>query len=270
MSKVKVSVLCITYNHEKYIRQCLDSILSQQTNFEYEVIIHDDASTDNTVNIINEYRSKDSRVKLIAQTKNQYQQGVRGMFMKFLLPLVKSKYIAICEGDDYFNDNLKLQRQADFLDAHPDHSICFHPVNVVTENSTHKRVFPSMNQVEKGINFETLLKCNFIQTNSVMYRRIGYAELSQANFMPSDWYLHIYHARVGKIGFLEKAMASYRRHSAGVWSFDNDEHKLRTVGDMHMLMYVETLKLLPESDPLRINIYNNLIGIANRTRKLYL
>jgi len=261
MSQSKVSVLCITYNHEKFIRQCLESILNQQTDFEFELIIHDDASTDKTVDIINEYRAKDPRVKLIAQAKNQFQQGVRGMFLKFLLPLVKSQYIATCEGDDYFIDNQKLQKQVDFLDANSAHTVCFHPVKVVFEGSDKYSFFPGAKVVEQGINLENLLKSNFIQTNSAMYRRIDYAGLSKANFMPSDWYLHIYHAAQGSIAMLDEAMSVYRRHPDGVWSFNTSKQKMLKVGDMHILMYVETLALLSEHENLKDIVYGNIIGL---------
>jgi len=112
MKKPRVSILCSTYNHEKYIGQALDSFLMQKTNFDFEILIHDDASTDNTVNIINKYVNKHPNIiRTIFQKQNQFSKGTRGMMTKFLLPKAKGKYIALCNGDDFFTDINKLQIQ---------------------------------------------------------------------------------------------------------------------------------------------------------------
>lgn len=97
-----VSICCITYNHASYVEDCLDGILNQQTNFKYEIIIHDDASTDGTQNIISKYIDNHSEIfTLIFQKQNQYSKGVRSILAKFCYPLAKGRYVAICEGDDY-------------------------------------------------------------------------------------------------------------------------------------------------------------------------
>src|SRR5690606_15609661 len=109
---VRVSICCITYNHEPFIRQCLDGFLMQQGDFEYEILIHDDASTDGTTKIIQEYELKYPEIiKPIIQTQNQYSQGVRGINFIYNFPRAKGEYIAMCEGDDYWTDPLKLQKQ---------------------------------------------------------------------------------------------------------------------------------------------------------------
>lgn len=126
MNKTKpiVSVVCCTYNHELYIRQCLEGFVMQKTNFAFEVLVHDDASTDKTVDIIREYETKyPDIIKPIYQTENQYSKGVR-INAIFNYPRAKGKYLALCEGDDYWIDPLKLQKQVDFLEANPDYSLC--------------------------------------------------------------------------------------------------------------------------------------------------
>ncbi len=134
MDNPKVSVMCLAYNHQPYIRQALDGIFMQKTNFDYEVIIHDDASTDNTADIIRTYIPKHSqKINAVFQTENQYSKDV-SMFM-LLYPYCKGEYIAICEGDDYWTDPLKLQTQVDILDNHPKYSGCGHNVDIVDENS---------------------------------------------------------------------------------------------------------------------------------------
>lgn len=122
---VEVSIICVTYNHKKYIHQCLDNMLNQKTNFKYEIIVHDDASTDGTTEIVKEYAEQyPNIVKLILQKKNQYSCGK--WITELALPKAKGKYLAFCDGDDYWCDESKLQKQFDYMEAHGDCSICFH------------------------------------------------------------------------------------------------------------------------------------------------
>ena len=127
-----VSVNVITYNHGKYIRQCLDGILMQKVNFPYEVLVHDDASPDDTADIIREYEARfPTVIKPIYQTENQYSQGKS--VGKFNIDRAKGKYIAQCEGDDYWTDPEKLQMQVDFLEGHEEYVGCVHRVKVINE-----------------------------------------------------------------------------------------------------------------------------------------
>ena len=119
-----VSVLCTAYNHESFIRQCLDGFVMQKTNFRFEAIVHDDASTDGTAAIIREYAEKYPDIIVpIYQTENQYSKKI-GIYKTFLYPKAQGKYIAICEGDDYWTDPYKLQKQVDILENNPDCSFC--------------------------------------------------------------------------------------------------------------------------------------------------
>lgn len=123
--EIKVSAICLTYNHENYIRQCLDSMLNQKTNFKYEIIVHDDASTDNTATIIKEYEKKyPNIIKPIYQEQNQYSLGK--WIVEFALVKAKGEYLAFCEGDDYWCNESKLQQQFNYMEKHPGCSICFH------------------------------------------------------------------------------------------------------------------------------------------------
>ena len=130
MKDVKVTVCCITYNHEKYIRNCLESLVSQNTDFDYDIIIHDDASTDNTVEIIKEYEEKYPNIKSIIQTENKYSKGISPL-RDILFPLVKGKYIAMCEGDDFWCDNFKLKKQYEIMEKNSELSWCTHIVGCV-------------------------------------------------------------------------------------------------------------------------------------------
>lgn len=125
MNNVRVSIITLAYNHGSYIRQCLDGFIMQKTNFPFEVLIHDDASTDDTASIIREYQAKyPDIVKPIFQTENQYSKGV-SIGKDFLYPRAQGDFIALCEGDDYWTDSLKLQKQFDWMEAHPECSLCF-------------------------------------------------------------------------------------------------------------------------------------------------
>ena len=123
MCEVKVSVVCLAYNHAKYIRDALEGFVSQKTSFPFEVIVHDDASTDGTDLIIKEFQSRYPEIiKPVFQKENQYSQGV-SIAQAFLYPLVHGEYVALCEGDDYWTDPLKLQKQVEALESHPESDI---------------------------------------------------------------------------------------------------------------------------------------------------
>lgn len=122
--EIMVSVLTTTYNHRPYIAKTLDSLLEQTTNFPYEIIVHDDASSDGTAEVVKEYAEKyPRRIRAILQKENQYSKG-RNVY-EFMRPLIRGKYIAQCEGDDFWCDKYKLQRQIHYLEKHPDCSYCF-------------------------------------------------------------------------------------------------------------------------------------------------
>lgn len=132
--EIMVSVFCTCYNHENYIRDCLDGFIMQETKFKFEVLVHDDASTDNSMNIIKEYEKKyPDIIKPIYQKENQYSKGI-DILTEILPKFAKGKYIAFCEGDDFWTDRHKLQRQFEALEDNPNCSICLHKVRCCTEN----------------------------------------------------------------------------------------------------------------------------------------
>lgn len=124
--QILVSVSTIVYNHERFLRQCIEGVLNQQTNFAFEYLIHDDCSTDGSADIIREYAAKYLDViKPVFETENQYSKGGPWGSAVWNYPRAKGKYIALCEGDDYWTDPLKLQKQVDFLESHLEYSVCF-------------------------------------------------------------------------------------------------------------------------------------------------
>jgi glycosyltransferase involved in cell wall biosynthesis len=266
MNKLKLSILCITFNQEQFIRQTLESIVMQKTNFEYEALIADDCSTDGTTEIIKEFQFKyPNIITPVFRTKNL---GV----MKNLIDLfsvTKSEYIALCEGDDYFIDENKLQIQIDFLDQNPNYTLCFHPVNVVFENDEKPSyIFPNIKDFN-SFTLDELIIGNFIQTNSIVYRRQEYDNLP-ANILPLDWYLHIYHAKFGKIGFIDKVMANYRKHAGGIWwGIENAPEKLlKKYGAMHLALYHEIYKLFEDNAEYQKISFGNINYILTRITEI--
>ncbi|QBQ56504.1 glycosyltransferase [Nitrosococcus wardiae] len=213
-----VSILCITYNHEKFISECLDGFLMQKTTFPVEVLIHDDASTDATADIIREYEGQFPHIiKPIYQTENQYSKGVKPN-PTFNIPRAKGKYIAICEGDDYWTDPLKLQKQVDFLEANPDFSICFHKVKILKDGQLIDDYITKVPRFESTL--LDLVAGNYIHTLSCVCKNRGF-EVLGSNFRYSpigDYYFHCMNAQYGKIYYINETMAVYRAHDQSVWS----------------------------------------------------
>lgn len=223
----KVSIVCITYNHEKFIAEALDSILMQKTNFPFEIIIGEDCSSDTTADIVRKYANTYPDI-----IKPIFQENNTGPYNNTIAAFqqVHGKYIVINEGDDYFTDPLKLQKQVEFLDANPKYSICFHPVKVIWEDKSHQDyVFPEpkYRNNKNILTMDELLKNNFIQTNSCMFRWRFSKDQNLSDYypreiLPGDWYLYLLHAQVGKIGFIPETMSVYRKHNDGIWYLANE------------------------------------------------
>lgn len=211
-----VSISCITYNHELFIRQCLDGFIVQECDFDFEILIHDDASTDGTQEIIKEYQEKyPDIIKPIFQTENQYSKGVRGINPRFNYPRAIGKYIALCEGDDYWTDPLKLQKQVDFLENNQLFSACFH---IVTDKKNNI-VVQTRPSIENSTIYTTayLLENWNIPTCSFIFRNypIVFPEFSE-NVLQGDFTLCLLTSLKGDIYFFKENMAVYNIHEGGI------------------------------------------------------
>ena len=230
-----VSVLCITYNQEPFIRQTLDSILSQRTDFPFELIVGDDKSSDGTAEIIADYAARHPNIVAILRPENV---GVVKN-LDDIAGRVSGEYVAICEGDDYWTDPDKLQRQFDYMRQRPEYTLCFHPVRVVYEDMPGvETTYPEHCAPQPSLS--DLAARNFIQTNSVFYRwryRGGARLEIGRGIIPADWYIHLMHAEVGRIGFLPEVMAVYRKHAGGMWAHASDLARHKRLGKSEIEFY---------------------------------
>lgn len=215
-----VSVCCITYNHCSYIRQCLDAFLMQKTNFQIEIIVHDDASTDGTQDVVKEYALKHPDLfKIILQDENQYSKGVD--VLRLVFERADGKYIAICEGDDYWTDPLKLQKQVDFLEANPEYVMSSHRYQYYYEKeSRFGLIAPSVFQGGKfDIEYFILNEDWVVQPLTLIFRQTDVDWQDYARYKNSkDSTLAYFLLKKGYGYLLNDVMGVYRIHSSGVWS----------------------------------------------------
>lgn len=225
-----VSVCCITYNHEPYIVQALNGFLMQKTSFPFEVLIHDDASTDRTADIIREYEKKFPKIiKPIYQKENQYSKGNRAILASFVYPRAKGKYIALCEGDDYWIDENKLQKQVDFLEKNPEYTMCFHDAVVVNELENEVDSF-SYHVIEKDYSATELFENWVVPTASMLFKKeiLCYKLADRENFIAGDIVLVEQACVYGKVHGFKKKMSVYRIQENGLtWSKERREKTLR-------------------------------------------
>lgn len=224
---ILVSISCITYNHAPYIRECLDGFMMQQTNFPFEVLIHDDASTDGTTEIIQEYAEKyPDIIKPLYEEENQWVKGRRGSAV-FNFPRAQGKYIALCEGDDYWTDPLKLQKQVDFLESHPDYVMCTHRFKqYLQEEKLLKEDW--YGQIDSNIHYTHTSYIEFrewyTQPLTVMFR-LNAIDLSLYCKYTNSRDLTLFYVllKKGKGVMLNESMAVYRIHNNGIWSGNSFE-----------------------------------------------
>ena len=216
----RVSICCTAYNHVDYIRQCLDGFVMQKTSFPIEVLIHDDASTDGTQDIIREYADKYPDIVIpIYQTVNQYSKGVK-VSLIYNYSRAKGKYIALCEGDDYWTDPYKLQKQVDFLESHPDYVMCSHRFDQYYEEE--RRLEKEQDESFQGADYDlkNLIGGKWLtQTLTVMYRRSALDLQHYESYgMSMDIILFYALLKEGKGYCFPDVMGVYRYHNGGVWS----------------------------------------------------
>jgi glycosyltransferase involved in cell wall biosynthesis len=242
---VKVSVCLQTYNHAPYIARALDSVLMQETDFEFEIIVGEDESSDGTRELCIDYaRRHPHRIRLFLRSREDviYLDGRPTGRFNFIqnLNAARGQYIALLDGDDYWTDPHKLQKQTAFLDSHPAYALCFHAADEIDERGERIRtLYPPGRQATYTL--RDLLRGNFIPALSVLFRNDPAFHpppewLRQTRY--ADWPLHILNATRGKIGYLDEVMGVYRRHGGGITQHIYED------ATAPALVRIETLKLL--------------------------
>jgi glycosyltransferase involved in cell wall biosynthesis len=224
---MKLSILMITYNQEKYIAQALDSVLMQEVAFDYEIVIGEDCSTDGTRGIVLEYKRRHpDKFRVLLPDSNLGM--IRNLVQTYYA--CTGEYVAILEGDDYWISSNKLQKQVHFLDKYRNTAICFHTTEFFfNDNSKPSYTFPSDQKEFSTI--EELLEGNYIQTCSVMFRNKLFGDFPDWFFgcIIGDYPLHILNAAYGEIGYIREVMAAYRIHPEGVWSMQMEKNFIRNM-----------------------------------------
>lgn len=230
-----VCIHCLTYNHEAFLEDALKGFVMQQTNFHFIAVVIDDASSDGTADVLRRYEKQYPEIiKAIYLEENYHSQGLskQPLFHPYDQQV---KYIAHCEGDDYWTDPSKLQKQFDFLEANPEYSMCFHNVKIFLQD---KRQFVNdyiTRDVPEDTDIFELAKGNFIHTPSVFYRRNNavFEELeSIGRVTPTDYVRNMLNAKYGKIHKIKDCMAVYRVHSGGVWSIQDPIRTCSQISEM--------------------------------------
>lgn len=264
---MRVSVFCMAYNHEKYIRSALEGFVNQKTDFDYEVIVHDDASTDGTADIIREYAAKYPHIiKPIFQTENQYSKG-RDICMEFMIPVSTGKYIAVCEGDDFWTDEQKLQLQVDFLDQNPDYAACVHNTTKLEMVSGRRTVMYA--EEERDLHLTDVIQggsCCY-HTTALMCRRDAFFNLPPFVMFFFDYPFSIHLSLLGPIRFLSRTMSLYRVGTESSWTKANTKNMHRNA-----LFHKYVAEMLREVNEYTDHVYNRQIEdliLKNEYKELY-
>lgn len=246
---IMVSVLCTAYNHEKYIRDALEGFVKQKTNFKFEVIVHDDASTDGTADIILEYQRRYPDIfKVVIQKSNQFQRG-RNITVECMLPRAKGKYIAFCEGDDYWIDENKLQMQVDFMEAHTEYGMTMHnavKLNTVTGEERHLDTFETEGCYSQEQHILAGLGSDFPAFASYVIQADLLKKIPEFFFAGGviDYPIRMYCANCTKIYYFQEIMSVYRvANDQSYMSMTSKNQTFYNNYTLHMLDFFEKFNL---------------------------
>ena len=255
--EIKVSIICNTYNHEQYIRKAIEGFLKQKCKFAFEVLIHDDASTDATQSIIKEYETKFPEViKPVYQNKNIYSVNPQ-LISEIQYSRIKGQYVAFCEGDDYWIDEYKLQKQVEALDARPDIDICTHAAWIYQNGNRIGFVAPKKNDCVLTVEEVIKGKGGYVATNSWLIRKEVIDTLPGfAKKYPIDYAYQVYASLRGGMYFLAEYMSVYNFMNDGSWS-----KKRKTDVDFSINESKKMLDLYEQMDEFTKYRYSSVIEV---------
>ncbi len=229
MEDVLLSIVCNTYNHKPFIREALDSFLMQKTSFAFEVLVHDDASTDGTGQIVLEYAERyPNIIKAIVQQENQHSKGVR-ILSSFQYPRARGSFIAFCEGDDYWTDDHKLQKQVNALLANPDSDVCAHQCVKIRDGHIEGYIKPKDYNCVIPVEEVIIGGGGFVATSSLLFRKEALIkETPMKKILSIDYVIQVEGALRGGMVYLNDCMSAYRLNVPGSWSMrmNNNVQKL--------------------------------------------
>ncbi len=270
-----VSICCLTYNMQEYIKQTLESLLMQRTTFKYEIIIHDDASTDKTKKIIEEYVANFPHIiKPIYQKENQHSKSGFNFHYENVFPKAVGKYVAFCDGDDFWIDPLKLQKQVDFLESNPNYGLV-HTKAVTFDEST-KRFKNIAGHEFKDI--EELITENTVLHSSVCYRNNlakQYLEevrpQERTNWTTNDFSIWIFIMQHSKIKLLDDITTFYRIRSESISHKNDDLKRLHFSEGVYDIVdyYLTTYSEVKDERKIRARYYSDMIKMYFLTRQWY-
>lgn len=264
-SKPLVTVVMITYNQGRYLEDAINGVLFQQCDFEFEIIIADDCSSDNTEEIVYKFLKTHPQCSRIKYKRNTVNIGMQENF-NLTIQLANGKYIALCEGDDYWIDPFKLKKQVDFLEAHKEFSLCFHPAKILMQNGMLVDEF-EISLPKKFHQLEDMARFgNYIRTPTVIFRNIlEENDLELLKKCPAgDFPLNLILGQYGDYGFLKDSMSVYRQ-GVGIWSTLNE--KQSTLGFLITIIYSKEYFSNKSGQEEIINILNN--GIRYFVNSIY-
>ncbi len=249
--EVIVSIICPVYNQEPYLRNALDSFLGQETSFKYEIIVHDDASTDGSANIIREYSQKHKNIIPIIQKENQYSNGINATMI--CIPRAVGKYIIFCEGDDCWTDCKKIQKQVEFLENNTYYSACAHQTECIDMITGERWLYSCFSRKKRISIYDVISKIQIYHSSSLMVRSETYHQFLKdfhnydCRYVTEDYAFNIFLTMKKKVYYTPEIMSMYRRNSSvDSWSY-RFTHGLESQ-ENSIKMWIATAEMLKQAD----------------------
>lgn len=254
-----LTVVVMTYNHRDYISKALDSILSQKVNIDFNILVHDDCSDDGTYEILLHYKHEyPNKFNIVRQKSRKFHiDGFNMMIYKYVVPLIKSKYVAYCDGDDYWCDDLKLQKQLDFMEHHHDYSLCFHNAYQLKRNGDMSSLWFIGDEADLNMSDFVNDKPGIrVATSSIFVKSESFKSFSnwRKSYPVEDVPLYMTAALDGKIHRLPDIMCVYRQFATGSWSSQNQKDSKKRLE--HLTNLRNAVQLFDSETK---NVFHNLV-----------